>query len=70
MMVVGRVTTIHWSWTTAWKNVIELKFKFSEKATKIDKIFSVDLTFTRGWVKKKYKNGFKSGGNIVGQSAS
>ena len=44
MMVVGRVTTIHWSWTTAWKNVIELKFKFSEKATKIDKIFTVNLT--------------------------
>ena len=24
MMVVGRVTTIHWSWTTTLKNVIEL----------------------------------------------
>ena len=25
---------------------------------------------TRGWVKKKYTNGFKSGGNILDQSAS
>ena len=25
---------------------------------------------TRGWVKKKCTNGFKSGGNILGQSAS
>ena len=24
----------------------------------------------RGWAKKKYTNGFRSGGNILGQSAS
>ena len=36
----------------------------SEKKT--DKFFS---TPNRGWVKKKCTNGFKSGGNILGQSA-
>ena len=33
-------------------------------------IFLIYIVLSRGWVKKKYTNGFKSGGNILDQSAS
>ena len=33
-------------------------------------IFLIYIVLSRGWVKKKYTNGFKSGGNILGLSAS
>ena len=32
---------------TSWENQLILKFMFSKKATKFDKIFTVDLTLTK-----------------------
>ena len=36
--------------------------------SKCEETFFVKISELRGWVKKKYTNGFKSGGNILGQS--
>ena len=53
--------------------VFEFDWPLTRQLNKVQTMQLIDIQFnisSRGWVKKKYTNGFKSGGNILGQSAS
>ena len=75
---------VSWSFAThfAFTEFRTKVFRTKEFSAKIESLYSVQKEkkriincmkspcISRGWAKKKYTNVFKSGGNILGQSAS